>query len=397
METDVIILGAGLAGITAAADLTTAGLRVQLLEARDRIGGRVHSVSDPNFPGPLDLGAEFIHGLVSETWKVISRNGLPAYDVPDRHHWAQAGRIAEQPDFWNRIEKVFKKMRRYGGAGERVPDRSPDRSFDEFSASMAGWSGPEERRLARLFVEGFHAADPAVISERALASEEIGSEEIDGTQAYRIDGGMALLTNAIYAGIRENMFDLKLETRAESLRWDHGAVEVLARTSGGEQKAFRAKRLLTTLPPKPFLALAFHPVLFRKREAYSLIRNGAVSKIFVRFKEAFWEGQIRRLSFLHSEEKFFPTWWTTSPFHFPVLTGWTGGPAALELSAMGGERIQTHALTTLGKLFRLGQSDLRRMILGTRVVDWESDPLAQGAYSYLPVGGIRIPEEAAAP
>ena len=59
---DVLIIGAGVAGLAAAQTLTKAGRRVRVLEARDRLGGRVLSLADPTFPLSLDLGAEFIHG-----------------------------------------------------------------------------------------------------------------------------------------------------------------------------------------------------------------------------------------------------------------------------------------------------------------------------------------------
>jgi len=63
MPTDVIVIGAGMAGLAAAHELTRAGLQVAILEARDRIGGRVHTVRDPSLNYPVELGAEFVHGL----------------------------------------------------------------------------------------------------------------------------------------------------------------------------------------------------------------------------------------------------------------------------------------------------------------------------------------------
>ena len=59
---DIIILGAGAAGLSAAVELAQAGLKVTILEARDRIGGRIFSKHDPVCDAPVELGAEFIHG-----------------------------------------------------------------------------------------------------------------------------------------------------------------------------------------------------------------------------------------------------------------------------------------------------------------------------------------------
>src|SRR3984885_12853513 len=72
---EVLIIGAGVAGLTAARDLTAAGARVLVLEARDRLGGRIMTHHTPD--GPIELGAEFVHGAVEETLGVAVRAGLP--------------------------------------------------------------------------------------------------------------------------------------------------------------------------------------------------------------------------------------------------------------------------------------------------------------------------------
>src|SRR5882672_3950330 len=72
---EVLILGAGVAGLTAARDLTAAGTRVLVLEARDRIGGRIMTHHTPD--GPVELGAEFVHGAVEETLSVAREAALP--------------------------------------------------------------------------------------------------------------------------------------------------------------------------------------------------------------------------------------------------------------------------------------------------------------------------------
>src|SRR4029077_8915467 len=64
---DVLVLGAGAAGLAAARDLSHAGLRVTVIEARPRVGGRILTLHDPRSPVPIELGAEFIHGEAAET------------------------------------------------------------------------------------------------------------------------------------------------------------------------------------------------------------------------------------------------------------------------------------------------------------------------------------------
>ncbi|HZL16456.1 MAG TPA: FAD-dependent oxidoreductase, partial [Polyangia bacterium] len=74
-QPEVLIIGAGVAGLTAARDLTAAGARVLVLEARDRLGGRVLTHHTPD--GPVELGAEFVHGAVEETLSVAREAALP--------------------------------------------------------------------------------------------------------------------------------------------------------------------------------------------------------------------------------------------------------------------------------------------------------------------------------
>jgi monoamine oxidase len=76
---DVAVIGAGAAGLMAAQLLTNAGRRAVVLEARDRIGGRIHTVTDPAFLGPVDLGAEFTHGRPPETWDLLRPCTAPTH------------------------------------------------------------------------------------------------------------------------------------------------------------------------------------------------------------------------------------------------------------------------------------------------------------------------------
>ncbi|MGH7437133.1 MAG: FAD-dependent oxidoreductase, partial [Polyangiaceae bacterium] len=73
-EPDVIVIGAGVAGLAVARDVSAAGLRVLLLEARARMGGRVLTYHTPD--GPIELGAEFVHGAYAAVLRVAERAGL---------------------------------------------------------------------------------------------------------------------------------------------------------------------------------------------------------------------------------------------------------------------------------------------------------------------------------
>src|SRR5881296_1128877 len=95
---DVLVLGAGIAGLAAAERLAAAGRRVLVLEARDRIGGRIHTVDDPGLHHPVELGAEFVHGEPAELVELIRAAGLGLEPVPDRWSHDAAHSAASQSD-----------------------------------------------------------------------------------------------------------------------------------------------------------------------------------------------------------------------------------------------------------------------------------------------------------
>ena len=106
VDCDVLIIGAGISGLTAVSDLARSGLRVLCLEARDRIGGRILTISDPDSPLPIELGPEFIHGRPPETWDIVKKANLAVYDCEENSvhireresQWSKRCLGADRPD-----------------------------------------------------------------------------------------------------------------------------------------------------------------------------------------------------------------------------------------------------------------------------------------------------------
>ena len=122
-EFDVVIIGAGAAGLAALKELDRGGRRVLCLEARDRIGGRVHTVLDPLSPAPLELGAEFIHGRSPEIWKLIHSHGLIAYHCEQTAVRVKDGRAQHGADGWELIDGVMRDM-------QKAAKKGKDQSFE---------------------------------------------------------------------------------------------------------------------------------------------------------------------------------------------------------------------------------------------------------------------------
>src|SRR5579864_8474075 len=120
-DPSVIIVGAGMAGLAAAQELGRAGLSVCILEARDRIGGRVFTQHDPACEIPIELGAEFIHGKPCEIWDPLEKAGVEISEV-DGDNWCVSEGSLTTCDFFSEVDSILDKM----------DDSHPDESFLKF-------------------------------------------------------------------------------------------------------------------------------------------------------------------------------------------------------------------------------------------------------------------------
>src|SRR5678815_4278630 len=179
---DVVIVGAGVAGLATAQRLAEAGATTVILEARGRIGGRIHTIRDDRTPIPIELGAEFMHGSAPELVEITRRRNLVVCDIHGERWSSERGKLKpmDDDDFWKQLERVM---------GRLDPERTPDRSFQEFlDGKPGGASLARERRIAGEYVEGFHAADLSRVSERALADGGAPEGEEGERQARILDG-----------------------------------------------------------------------------------------------------------------------------------------------------------------------------------------------------------------
>src|ERR1051326_5293260 len=158
---DVIVIGAGAAGLAAAIDLRRAGLSVLILEARDRIGGRIFSQQDPTLHLPIELGAEFIHGLTPEIFQPLQARQIPITEVSGDSWCFQNGSLC-RCDFFGEVDKILRRM----------DPRGPDESFLSFlNRTITGKSGPPEQSAAQWalsYVSGFNAADAEKVDRKSV-------------------------------------------------------------------------------------------------------------------------------------------------------------------------------------------------------------------------------------
>jgi len=393
---DIAIIGAGAAGLAAAAALAGSGRSVLVLEARARIGGRIWTRHEAGLAAPIELGAEFIHGYAPATVAHLRRAGAAMLESPDEHVSFHDGAVQPRSGF----QQVQEAIR-----SNRALDRA-DMSLDEFlDKHLADVLSMEARQYARMMAEGFDAADTSVASARALV-EEWTSETMTHAPQSRPDGGYEpLLTELASAAQRANV-RLQLQTAVRAVKWARGSVEIDAE-SFGQPLRVTASRAIVTLPLGVLQASAdapgavrFSPPLDAKRAALEGLGFGPVIKLLLRFRSAFWEdieqGRLREVTFFHSRQAPFPTFWTALPLRAPLLVAWAGGPRAARLSGKSTDELAALAVTTLQSMFGAA-CDVRALFEAAYWHDWQQDPYARGAYSYVRAGGGEASRELAAP
>ncbi len=151
---DAIVIGAGAAGLAAENKFHEAKIRFQILEARNRLGGRAHTVGDEM---PIELGPECIHGKAVITAQIMKDFALPAVDVPDHHFVLKGKRRVDADHFWDTLAKTLKK----------IPKLKKDVSMEKAISLMKGVCS-EDKALVTSFVQRFDASLIGQVSAKAI-------------------------------------------------------------------------------------------------------------------------------------------------------------------------------------------------------------------------------------
>jgi len=387
---DVLVVGAGCAGLMAATRLQEAGRSVRVLEARDRVGGRVLTVRDPRSPIPVELGAAFVHGRAPLSRRLLADAGVITAPMQ-----GEALRV-DGNDAWRGIDPVLSAL---------DPDRDPDRSFADFLRAEGHRFSATAVQAARAFVEGFHAADPERISERSLAREGMGG----ASDSDRIPDGYDLLAQHLQQRLAPGT--LLLQRRVRRIGWRRGRIEVEAVRPGDDIERTTARAAVVTVPlgvlksPESPAGIAFVPEVPGLQELLSSLESGSAVRLTLVFRRSLWDHPplIPRPdpaapppSFIHTPARGFNAFWTVEPPGAPGLVAWSGGARSRELAG-DAESLARRALDALAAATGADAAALHGALLGAWSHDWRTDPFSRGAYAYVGVGGMDAPVRLARP
>jgi monoamine oxidase len=375
----LIVIGAGAAGLAAAAALVREGHSVLILEARDRVGGRCWTRRMPGLDVPVELGAEFIHGEAASTRALLAEAGIAAVDSTREQRYLERGRL--------RRMNAFAEAQR---AVRRAPPLERDVSFAQLLARTR--VSRKTKTFARMMVQGFDAADPARVSARSIL-EEWGEGGSLGASQPRPQGGYGALCDWLAHSVVARGARLRLDSPVTTLMWKRGNVVVKGRSF-----AFRARRAIVTLPLGVLQSNSalFKPSLDMKQAALRKLASGPVIRVAMRFHTPFWEARAPEVAFFHVPEAPFPTFWTPLPMRAPLLTAWAGGPKAARLTGSSRDALLAAALRSVGMVFGRERA-LKAQLDAALVQDWQADPCSRGGYSYVRVGGEGARERLAEP
>ena len=378
-STDCIIIGAGIAGLAAGDYLRKKGWGVMILEARERVGGRVWSRADWKGKNSMDMGASWIHGVSGNPMaEQAQREGIRTvtFDYENKAVYHAGGsRIA--PEEEERMGKRFRKTLNLAKATaeELSRDVSLRKTFTGAEKKL-GWS-PEE--LAQLDFK----AHTEIEHEFAASLEELSAkywdegEELSGGDVI-VPGGLGSIVEPWARGQ-----DIRFGQAVERVSYDRDGVRV--KTSQGLE--MRARKLILTVPLGILKKgkIVFDPPLPKeKMDAIGRIGFGNYQKTAFLYEEIFWDPELHLFDWDGGATgKEWAEWVNLYPFTGePALMAFHAPQAAYGIESMTDGEISDAATDALGSALGKKVPRPKDMI----VSKWGHDPYSLGAYSFMGVG-----------
>jgi monoamine oxidase len=369
MDPDVIVIGAGAAGLGAARRLAAAGLAVRVIEARNRLGGRAWTARDPSGL-PIELGCAWLHSAdENELCTLALQSGLTIDKTrpPWRTQMNEVGFApADQADFRAALGRLFVRLDQ---TGEAEADQSADRLLDPGSrwnpllnATSTYMNGVE---LDRLSVRDFWRYRDTGVN-------------------WRIVEGYGALMAALAAGL-----DIAFECPASMI--DHTGPRLRIETPRGDS---RASAVIVTVPTGVLCGggLRFHPALPEKIEAAAVLPLGLADKLYLGLDGA---GEFPKDSHLYGAlDSVRTASYHVRPFGRPLIEVYFAGRFARDLEAEGEAAFASFAIGQLASL--LGEG-IRKRLHPIAATAWARDPYACGSYSHALPGHADARSVLAAP
>ncbi|MBX2841948.1 MAG: FAD-dependent oxidoreductase [Flammeovirgaceae bacterium] len=367
METksDIIIVGAGIAGLYSAYILKNLGFNVTLLEASGNVGGRIKSITDfCNLP--IELGAEFIHGKNSTLFSFLEYINLKPQRIRGENHIYFKNSLHNEDDAIDKFPELkdalafFETQWEYNGEEITVQEYLEKQLFYQSAKNILDAFGLE------------YGTSNQHLGMKSLAKNE--ALWTSGKSDYKIMEPLQEILNEFSEVIQD---DLKLNTIVTDISYEEGKVQV----RDTNLNYFEANRVIITVPLSILKKklIQFHPKLpLSKNEAIQKLGFGPGMKIFLLFKEKFWREDLFEMYGGANCQLYYNPWPRTrsSP---PVLVGYIMAERADYIAKLGNQSIEI-LVKELDQFF--GNKMASKNLDDFYIMNWTKEPFIHGAYSY---------------
>ncbi|WP_433952909.1 flavin monoamine oxidase family protein [Curtobacterium flaccumfaciens] len=381
LDADVVVVGAGVAGLAAARALALGGQRVVVLEARDRIGGRTWT--DSSLGVPVDLGASWIHGIDGNPlWALAPRFGIETVEFtvgsfqfdgrPIAWHDPSGAALSAED-----TSAFVADLHTVDAALDAVVAQAPPPStyaaaVDTVLRSLR-WQGDRAARVREYTAhrsEDLCGAPVTVLDAHGLDEEHVPGDEVV------FPGGYAQYARALAEGL-----DVRLSSVVRAVTQAGDSVTV----GLADGTTVVAPQVVVTVPLGVLQAgdVVFDPPLSAPvAGALDRLGMGAYDKVFLRFPTRFW-GDSWVVRQQGSAGVDWHSWYDMSRVTgAPVLAALVGGAGARRLETLPDAMVVDEGVAALRRMF--GPSVPRPEAF--RITRWAEDPFSRGSYSYLHVG-----------
>ena len=380
-HTNVLVIGAGVAGLTSARLLTQQGASVIVLEARDRLGGRLHSERNDGYV--TDLGASWIHGIddspveqmcsflklpmVEFTMGSFQPDGRPVvyFDPEGKRLTPEQTTSFTQDihDFDETLAEVISTIK----AGSSYADAT------ELALAKTGWDSARCDRVREYMQHRTEEQDGAHFT--LIDAHGLDNEEVDGDEVI-FPNGYDQLTTGLAEGI-----DVRLEHTVSRVSWSESGVTVQT-----DKGTFSAEQVIITVPVGVLQSEDFTiepPLPEQVDKALSSFRMNDFEKIILRYDQKFWDDGIYAFRRQGEAGDWWHSWYDLTSLHgSPALLTFAAGPCAIETRHLSDEEVAELVTHALREIYG-AEAPMPHTVHRT---NWKEDPLARGAYSYLTVG-----------
>ncbi len=371
----IVVIGAGLAGLAAARELHHQGYEVVVIEARDRLGGRIWTSTQwPDMP--LDLGASWIHGVQDNPLTALA-DEIQAHRLTTRYERATTYNTDGQPLSHAQHDRLDRHRTRVFHALMQAQEQDDDVSIRQAIAPLL--HGLDRSSEPYRWINFILSSE--IEQEYSGSTAELSAHWYDQLQNF--EGGDVLFPQGFSAITEFLARDLRIEfgQPVQAIEWGRSPLRVV--TSRSE---FIADRVVVTLPLGVLKAQAvqFSPALPPpKQEAIAKLGMGVLNKCYLRFPSVFWPEDVDWLEYIPARHGEWTEW--VSFKHVadqPILLGFNAADRGKAIEAWSDAQIVASAMETLKTIF----GDGIPQPIEAQITRWASDPFSLGSYSYNAVG-----------